>query len=488
MPQGTQRLGRRRRRFETAHEPPASPLFGFARLRLAARWRPGHSDPAGPSLRASLARRPAHAPRRALVGMLPRHGARERALPEPRRRLPLPRDRPPRARLPAGEPRREADPPRHRRRGAAARPRRDRGAADARWTSSPRPPASAATRRTRATTSCSRRSARTTTARAASRSRPTRSSSPTAASRTRATSRRSSARTARSLVSDPVYPVYVDTNVMAGRAGKADGAGRHAGHPLPRRRTRRTASRPTRPRSAPTSPTSARRTTRPGSVLDKRAARALGGVGARERRRPGLRRRLRRLHRRPGAPALDLRDRRARAPARSRCGASASAPASRASAARTRWYRRSAPARRAAGERVPLRELWARRMSTKFNGVPYLVQRAAEAVLLPEGQQAGRRAGRLLPRERAAARARVSPRPASACSAACTLPTSGCAPRAASRPGTSSIACSPRPTWSRRRAPASAPAGEGYFRLSAFNSRENIEEALARIDRVFGRR
>jgi LL-diaminopimelate aminotransferase len=30
------------------------------------------------------------------------------------------------------------------------------------------------------------------------------------------------------------------------------------------------------------------------------------------------------------------------------------------------------------------------------------------------------------------------------------------------------------------------PAGEGYFRLSAFNSRENIEEALARIARVFG--
>ncbi len=30
------------------------------------------------------------------------------------------------------------------------------------------------------------------------------------------------------------------------------------------------------------------------------------------------------------------------------------------------------------------------------------------------------------------------------------------------------------------------PAGEGYFRLSAFNSRANIEEAIARIRRVFG--
>ena len=28
------------------------------------------------------------------------------------------------------------------------------------------------------------------------------------------------------------------------------------------------------------------------------------------------------------------------------------------------------------------------------------------------------------------------------------------------------------------------PSGEGYFRLSAFNSRENVEEALSRLRRV----
>ena len=32
------------------------------------------------------------------------------------------------------------------------------------------------------------------------------------------------------------------------------------------------------------------------------------------------------------------------------------------------------------------------------------------------------------------------------------------------------------------------PSGEGWFRLSAFNSRENVEEALARIRRTFGSR
>ena len=29
-------------------------------------------------------------------------------------------------------------------------------------------------------------------------------------------------------------------------------------------------------------------------------------------------------------------------------------------------------------------------------------------------------------------------------------------------------------------------AGEGYFRLSAFNSRQNVEEALGRIHKVIG--
>jgi LL-diaminopimelate aminotransferase len=31
--------------------------------------------------------------------------------------------------------------------------------------------------------------------------------------------------------------------------------------------------------------------------------------------------------------------------------------------------------------------MWNRRQSTKFNGVPYVIQRAAEAVYTPEGQQ-----------------------------------------------------------------------------------------------------
>src|SRR5439155_7092973 len=39
-----------------------------------------------------------------------------------------------------------------------------------------------------------------------------------------------------------------------------------------------------------------------------------------------------------------------------------------------------------AGESKPLHPLWARRMTTKFNGVSYIVQRAAEALYSPEGK------------------------------------------------------------------------------------------------------
>ncbi|MBQ4133708.1 MAG: LL-diaminopimelate aminotransferase [Desulfovibrionaceae bacterium] len=39
------------------------------------------------------------------------------------------------------------------------------------------------------------------------------------------------------------------------------------------------------------------------------------------------------------------------------------------------------------GEDVPLNPLWARRMSTKYNGCPYVVQKAAAAVYSPEGRK-----------------------------------------------------------------------------------------------------
>lgn len=44
-------------------------------------------------------------------------------------------------------------------------------------------------------------------------------------------------------------------------------------------------------------------------------------------------------------------------------------------------------ARTATGKLQPLNPLWNRRQTTKFNGVPYIIQRGAEAVYTPAGQQ-----------------------------------------------------------------------------------------------------
>jgi len=47
---------------------------------------------------------------------------------------------------------------------------------------------------------------------------------------------------------------------------------------------------------------------------------------------------------------------------------------------------KSLQARTSTGEKKPLHPLWLRRMTTKFNGVSYIVQRAAEALYSPEGK------------------------------------------------------------------------------------------------------
>ena len=57
---------------------------------------------------------------------------------------------------------------------------------------------------------------------------------------------------------------------------------------------------------------------------------------------------------------------------------------------------RAAQGRTAAGATVSLNQLWLRRQSTKSNGPPYVIQRAAAAVYTPEGAKAGAGADRPL--------------------------------------------------------------------------------------------
>jgi len=114
---------------------------------------------------------------------------------------------------------------------------------------------------------------------------------------------------ARIAVTDPVYPVYVDSNVMAGRTGPAGADGRYAGltYLVGNEANGFQPDPPAEPVDfvylcSPNNPT--------GTVASRPQLERWGRLGARQRRRHPVRRRLRGLHLRPGAPPLDLRDRR----------------------------------------------------------------------------------------------------------------------------------------------------------------------------------
>ena len=130
------------------------------------------------------------------------------------------------------------------------------------------------------------------------------------------------------------------------------------------------------------------------------------------------------------------------------------------------------------GERVELNALWKRRMGTKFNGVSYPIQRAAAAVFSPEGQAECaqtvayyRRNAKLIREELQAA--------------GYTVFGGVDAPYVWLK--------TPVDSWrffdillDRAHVVGTpgagfGPSGEGYFRLTAFNTREKTAEALARI-------
>ncbi len=138
------------------------------------------------------------------------------------------------------------------------------------------------------------------------------------------------------------------------------------------------------------------------------------------------------------------------------------------------------------GARVPLHALWSRRHSTKFNGASYVVQKGAAAAYSPAGlAQTGAQIAFYMENARLLRDGLGA--------AGFTIFGGVHAPyiwlrdaRAARRRGTffdkllstAQIVGTPGAGF--------GPAGEGYFRLSAFNSRANVEEAIARLERVFG--
>jgi LL-diaminopimelate aminotransferase len=136
------------------------------------------------------------------------------------------------------------------------------------------------------------------------------------------------------------------------------------------------------------------------------------------------------------------------------------------------------------GECKAISDLWARRQSTKYNGVPYMVQRAAAAVFSPEGsKQAGEQVAHYM-RNAAILREGLG-------ASGFTVFGGENAPYVWMRTprGMSSWDCFDE-LLARAHVvgtPGSGfgAAGEGYFRISAFNSRENVEEAVERIKRVW---
>lgn len=137
------------------------------------------------------------------------------------------------------------------------------------------------------------------------------------------------------------------------------------------------------------------------------------------------------------------------------------------------------------GARVSLNALWSRRHTTKFNGASYVVQRGAAAAYSPAGLEQTTKQiafymenARLLREGLTAAGFTVF---GGVHAPYIWLRTQG---------GATSWAFFDRLLSEAQvvGTPGSGfgPAGEGYFRLSGFNSRANIEEAIQRIRRVFG--
>jgi LL-diaminopimelate aminotransferase len=283
-------------------------------------------------------------------------------------------------------------------------------------------------------------------------------------------------------VTDPVYPVYVDTNVMAGRTGPADAKGRYAGITY-LEAVADNGFDPSPPDGrvdlaylcSPNNPTGAV-ASRENSAAWVAWARANDAVLVFDAaydafiQDPAL---LHSIYEIEGATecAIEMRSFSKRAGFTGvRCAYTVVPKALTGQAAD--------------GARVPLRDLWARRQATKFNGVPYVVQRGAAAVYSPEGRkQTGEQIAHYM-RNAALVREGLG-------AAGFTLYGGEHSPYVWMRTpdGLSSWDCFDKLLSESHvvTTPGAGfgSAGEGYVRISAFNDRARVDEAIARIVMAF---
>lgn len=279
-------------------------------------------------------------------------------------------------------------------------------------------------------------------------------------------------------VTDPVYPVYVDTNVMAGHTGSANEAGEYEGLIyLPvTAENNFTAAIPDRPVDLiylcfPNNPTGATATKE--HLQDwVDYARANGSLilfdAAYEAfiTDPSLPHSIYEI---PGARdcAIEFRSFSKNAGfTGTRCALTVVPKSLKATASD--------------GSEVTLWQLWNRRQSTKFNGVSYIVQRGAEAVYSEEGQAQVKALISFYLENAKIIREQLS-------AAGLAVYGGVNAPYVWVKTpnGLSSWEFFDKllQTCNVVGTPGSGfgASGEGYFRISAFNSRDNVEEAMRRL-------
>lgn len=280
-------------------------------------------------------------------------------------------------------------------------------------------------------------------------------------------------------ISDPVYPVYVDTNVMAGHTGEANEAGAYAKLVyLPCRPSNGFIPEPPKKHvdviylCSPNNPT--------GTVISRDRlrqwidyAKANGAIilfdAAYEAyiSEPDVPHSIYEI---PGARDVAIEFR----------SFSKTAGFTGVRAAYTVVPKSLTGKAPRDGQTVDLYRLWMRRHTTKFNGVNYIVQRGCEAVYSPAGKQQVRRLVDFYMTNARIIREKL---------AALGMKVFG----GVNAPYVWVQTPDRRPSWDFFDAllrdchvvctPGSGfgTSGEGYVRLSAFNSRENVEEAMCRI-------
>jgi LL-diaminopimelate aminotransferase len=282
-------------------------------------------------------------------------------------------------------------------------------------------------------------------------------------------------------VTDPVYPVYVDTNVMAGNTGEADASGEYRGLSY-LRCTAASGFAPELPSEkfdiiylcSPNNPT--------GSVLDRAALTRWVDYALRNRSIILFDAAYEAYITDPIIPHSIFEIDGARDCAIEFRSFSKTAGFTGVRAAFT-VVPKTLKATTKTGEVIEVYKLWQRRQNTKFNGISYLVQRAAEAIYTPDGKRQTRAlidgylANAKLIRDGLQKLGMKTfggvhapyvwvetPGGAKSWEYFDTLLTKA------------HVVCTPGSGFGQ--------SGEGYVRLSAFNSRANVEEAISRIGRM----